>query len=114
MQAVCISNGLDLTRGPFLFALTMTREINAEAGDRLDLKDTAAHETPDALALLEAAYAERLAQIGGRATMLEPVVQIATEHGYTGSVAEAAGLLRAAGYRVIAGHDGRLVVWRAA
>jgi len=91
----------------------MARQINVNAEDRLDLQD-AASRAPDAcaLALLEAAYNERLAQIGGQAVILKSVVEIAAQHGFTGTVDEAAGILRAAGYRVKTGHDGRLVTWK--
>jgi len=115
MQAVCIPPTASISlAGRFFCANSeMAREINVNAEDRLDLQD-AADAAPDAcaLALLEAAYDERLGQIGGRALMLEPVVQIATTHGFTGTVDEASRLLQASGWRVEIGHDGQLVAWR--
>ena len=91
----------------------MGREINASAGDRLDLRDAARRVTDaSALALLEATFNERIGQIGGQAVVLDGVVEIAAGRGYKGSMEEAARLLSAAGYRVETGPSGRPVAWR--
>lgn len=89
----------------------MGREINVSAGDRLNLQD-AGCSAPDALCLLETAYNKRLAQVGGRAVVLDAVIEIARGQGYTGSLDEAIGVLRVAGYSVEAGPSGRPIAWR--
>jgi hypothetical protein len=91
----------------------MRREINASDGDRLDLRDAARRVTDASdLALLEATFNERIAQTGGRAVVVDGVVEIAAGRGYKGSVEEAARLLIAAGYRVDTGPSGWPVAWR--
>jgi hypothetical protein len=97
--------------GRFLCAeIEMSGKI--EAGDRPDLQHAGGNGL-DALAVLEAAFDERLNQIGGRAVILDSMVEIAARHGYQGSVDEAASILRATGrYIVMPGQLGRFVAFR--
>ena len=89
------------------------REINLEAGDRLNLRD-AADANRAAPAILTAAFESRLAQAGGETVMLDAVVEIARSHGYDGTVDQACSILRReGGFLVEAGPSGRLTVRRA-
>lgn len=93
----------------------MGREINVEAGNRLNLRDAAA--LSDAhFRILAAAYerCERLAQVGGSAIALDAVVEIAVEAGYRGTLDQAGDILRReGGFTVKPGPDGRPTVRRA-
>ena len=89
----------------------MGREIDVRAENRLRLQD-AGRVTPKTLTLLLDAFTERQRQVGGRALILDAVVEIARARGYRGTVNEAASLLQAAGCRVETGPSGRLTVWR--
>jgi ferritin-like metal-binding protein YciE len=76
------------------------REINVEAGNRLDLRDVAdANQT--ALAILKAAFEQRLAQAGGQVATLDTVVEIATGAGYKGTVDQAASILKVEGGLIV-------------
>jgi hypothetical protein len=59
----------------------MGREINLEAGNRLNLRDAVALSHSYFL-MLKSAFERRLSQVGGAAVMLDGVVEIATEAGY--------------------------------
>lgn len=92
----------------------MGREINVEAGNRLNLQDAVvlshAH-----YRILEAAFeqCERLAQPGGGAVLFDAVVEIANEAGYRGTVEQAVDILRReGGFIVEPGPSGRLTVRR--
>ena len=88
------------------------REINVEAGNRLDLRD-AADANQAALAILKAAFEQRLAQAGGQSATLASVVEIATGAGYKGTVDQAGSILKVeGGFIVEPGPDGRLIVRR--
>ena len=90
----------------------MGREINLEAGNRLNLRDAAAISHSHFI-LLKAAFEQRLSQIGGVAVMLDSVVEVATEAGYQGSVDQAASILKVeGGFIVEPGPSGRLTVRR--
>jgi hypothetical protein len=87
----------------------MGREINVGACDRLDLRDTA-DANQAALRMLETAFAERLAAVGVGGVTIDSVLEIARAHGYSGTVEEAARILRVAGFIIEAGPSGRTVV----
>jgi hypothetical protein len=97
--------------GRFLCAeIEMSGEF--EAGNRPDPQH-AGDESQAALAMLEAAFDERRHQIGGRAVILDSMVEIAARHGYQGTLEEAASVLRATGrYIVMPGQLGRFVAFR--
>jgi len=89
------------------------REINVDAGSRLDLQD-AADVNQSALAILTAAFERRSALVAGLAVTLDSVVEIAAKAGYRGTVDQAGDILRReGGFTVEPGPDGRLVVQRA-
>lgn len=89
------------------------REINVDAGSRLDLQD-AADASQRASATLTAAFERRSAQVGGQAVTLDSMVEIAAEAGYRGTVDQAGDILRREGGFIVGpGPDGRLVVRRA-
>ena len=93
----------------------MGREINVEAGNRLNLQDAATLSHAD-YRILEVAFwrCERLAQGGGSAVALDAVVEIAAEAGYRGTVDQAGDILRQEGGFIIeSGPSGRLTVRRA-
>ena len=91
----------------------MGREINLEAGNRLNLRDAVALSHSYFL-MLNAAFEQRLGQGGGVAVMLDSVVEIATEHGYKGTVDQAASILKVeGGFIVEPSRSGRLSVRRA-
>jgi hypothetical protein len=88
----------------------MRREINLEAGNRLNLRDAVALSHSYFL-MLKAAFEHRLGQVGGAAVMLDSVVEIAAEAGYQGTVDQAASILKVeGGFIVEPGPDGRLIV----
>lgn len=89
------------------------REINVDAGSRLDLQD-AADASQHASAILTAAFERRSALAGGQAATLDSMVEIAAEAGYRGTMDQAGDILRReGGFIVDPGPDGRLVVRRA-
>jgi hypothetical protein len=91
----------------------MGREINVGAEDRLELRD-AADVNQTALAILQAAFEERQGQEDGEAVMLDAVVEIAAEVGYSGSVDQAGNILKVGGRFVVKpSPSGRLTVRRA-
>ena len=59
----------------------MGREINLDAGNRLNLRDAVALSRSYFL-MLKAAFERRLSQVGRAAVTLDSVVEIATEAGY--------------------------------
>jgi len=92
----------------------MGREINVEAGNRLNLQDAAALGHAD-YRIPAAAFerCERLAQVGGSAILLDAVAEIAAEAGYRGTVDQAGGILRREGRFIVEpGPSGRLDVRR--
>ena len=90
----------------------MGREINLEAGNRLNLRDAVALSHSYFL-LLKAAFEQRLGQVGCAAVMLDSVVEIATEAGYKGTADQAARILKVeGGFIVEPGPSGRLTVRR--
>ena len=93
----------------------MGREINVEAGNRLNLQDAVALSHAD-FSILEAAFerCERLAQAGGSAVLFDAVVEIATEAGYRGTVGHGGSILHREGRFIVEpGPSGRLTVRRA-
>jgi hypothetical protein len=91
----------------------MGREINLEAGTRLNLRDAVALSHSYFL-LLKAAFEQRLGQVGGMAVMLDSVVEIATEAGHKGTVDRAASILKVeGGFIVEPGPNERLTIRRA-
>ncbi len=90
----------------------MGREINLEARNRLNLRDAVALSHSYFL-MLNAAFEQRLSQVGDAAVMLDSVVEIATVAGYQGSVDQAASILKVEGGFIIEpGPSGRLTVRR--
>jgi hypothetical protein len=90
----------------------MGREINLEAGNRLNLRDAVALSHSYFL-MLKAAFEQRLSQAGGMAVMLDSVVEIAAEAGYKGTMDQAASILKVeGGFIVEPGPSGRLTVRR--
>ena len=90
----------------------MGREINVEAGNRLNLRDAVALSHSYFL-MLKAAFEQRLGQAGGEAVMLDSVVEIATEAGYKALLDQAASILKVeGGFIVEPGPSGRLIVRR--
>jgi hypothetical protein len=90
----------------------MGREINLEAGNRLNLRDavTLSHSY---FLMLKAAFEQRLGQVGGMAVMLDSVVEIAAEAGYKGTMDQAASILKVeSGFIVAPGPSGRLTIRR--
>ena len=90
----------------------MGREINLEAGNRLNLRDAVALSHSYFL-MLKAAFEQRLGQVGGLAVMLDSVVEIAAGAGYKGTVDQAASILKLEGGFIIEqGPSGRLTIRR--
>jgi hypothetical protein len=90
----------------------MGREINLEAGNRLNLRDAVALSS-SYFRMLKAAFEQRLSQVGGAAVMLDAVVETAAEAGYRGTVDQAVGILKVeGGFIVEPGPSGRLIVRR--
>jgi hypothetical protein len=90
----------------------MGREINLEAGSRLNLRDAMALSHSYFL-MLKAAFEQRLSQVGGVAVMLDSVVETAAEAGYRGTVDQAVGILKVeGGFVVEPGPSRRLTVRR--
>ena len=88
----------------------MGREINLEAGNRLNLRDAVALSHSYFL-MLKAAFEQHLGQVGGVAVMLDSVVEIATEHGYKGTVDQTARIMQQeGGFLVEPGPSGRLTI----
>ena len=72
------------------------REINVDAGSRLNLRAAVALSHSYFL-MLKAAFEQRLSQVGGVAVMIDSVVEIATEAGYKGTLDQAASILKVEG-----------------
>ena len=90
----------------------MGREINLEASNRLNLRDAVALSHSYFL-MLNAAFEQRLSEVGGAAVMLDSVVEIATEAGYKGTADQAASILKVeGGFIVEPGPSGRLTIRR--
>ena len=90
----------------------MGREINLEAGNRLNLRDAVALSHSYFL-LLKAAFEQRLGQVGGMAVMLDSVVEIAAEVGHQGTMDQAVSILKVeGGFIVEPGPSGPLTVRR--
>ena len=90
----------------------MGREINLDAGNRLNLRDAVALSHSYFL-MLKAAFEQRLNQVGGAAVMLDSVVEIAADVGYKGTVDQAASILKLEGGFIIEpGPSERLTVRR--
>jgi hypothetical protein len=88
----------------------MGREINLEAGNRLNLRDAVALSHSHFL-MLKAAFEQRLGQVGGMAVMLDSMVEIATEASYKGTADQAASILNVeVGFIVAPDLNGRLSV----
>jgi len=90
----------------------MGREINLEAGNRLNLRDAVAL-SHAGYRILEAAFERsgRLGQAGGSAVGLDVLVEIAAEAGYRGTADQAGDILhREGGFIVEPGPSGRLTV----
>jgi hypothetical protein len=89
----------------------MGRQISAEAGNRLDLHDSAVHDA--SLLILLGAFEQCRAEVGGEAVMLGRLVEIAAEAGYQGTVEQAASILKVeGGFIVEPGPSGRMIVRR--
>jgi hypothetical protein len=87
-------------------------EINASAEDRLSLQDAAAL-CNTYRATLEAAYAQRLNEVGGAAVLLDAMVEIAKTHGYHSDVDQAVSILQVGGqFTVKSTPAGRITVWQ--
>jgi len=90
----------------------MGREINLEAGNRLNLRDAPALSRSYFL-MLKAAFERRLSQVGRAVVMLDSVVEIAAEAGYKGTVDQAASILKVeGGFLVEPGPSARMTVRR--
>lgn len=88
----------------------MGREINLEAGNRLNLRDALAL-SRSCFLMLKAAFEQRLSQVGDAAVMLDSVVEIAIEAGYRGTLEQAANILKLeGGFIVEPGPSGRLTI----
>ena len=65
------------------------------------------------LQLLETAFGERLAALGGRAVVLESLVKAIRESGYQGTEQQAATTLLGSGrFSIGEGPSGRLIAWK--
>jgi len=65
------------------------------------------------LQLLETAFGERLAALGGRAVVLESLVKAIRESGYRGTEEQAAETLLGSGrFSIGEGPSGRLIAWK--
>ena len=90
----------------------MGREINVEAGSRLNLRDAIALSHSYFL-ILKAAFETRLAEASGEAVMLDSVVRIATDAGYQGTLEMASSILKVeGGFIVEPSPSGQLMVRR--
>ena len=78
------------------------------------IKVTGCPEVSNDLRLLEEAFGERLAAIGGRAVVLESLVKVIRESGYQGTEQQAASALIGSGRFSVARNPetGHLIVWR--
>ena len=78
------------------------------------IKVTGCPEVSNDLRLLEQAFGERLAAIGGRAVVLESLVKVIRESGYQGTEQQAASALIGSGRFSVARNPetGHLIVWR--
>ena len=89
----------------------MGREINLEAGNRLNLRDAVALSHSYFL-MLKAAFEQRLGQIGGVAVTIDSVVTIAAEAGYKGTADQAASILKVEGGFIVAPGPSGLTIRR--
>ncbi len=78
------------------------------------IKVTGCPEVSNDLRLLEQAFGERLAALGGRAVVLESLVKVIRESGYQGTEQQAASALIGSGRFSVARNPetGHLIVWR--
>jgi len=91
----------------------MGREINLEAGNRLNLRDAVALSHSYFLMLKAAFEQQHVGQVGGVAVMLDAVVEIAAEAGYKGTLEMASSILKVeGGFIVEPGPSGRLTIRR--
>jgi hypothetical protein len=90
----------------------MGREINLDAGNRLNLRDAVALSHSYFL-MLKAAFEQRSNEVGSAAVAIDSVVEIAAKAGYQGTVDQAASILKVeSGFVVEQGPSGRLTVRR--
>jgi len=94
-------------------------EGNFGASDQINLQDSggllviANCNNCNDLQLLETAFGERLAALGGRAVVLESLVKAIRESGYQGTEQQAATTLLGSGrFSIGEGPSGRLIAWK--
>ncbi len=94
-------------------------EGNFGARDQINLQDSggllviANCNNCNDLQLLETAFGERLAALGGRAVVLESLVKAIRESGYQGTEQQAATTLLGSGrFSIGEGPSGRLIAWK--
>ena len=94
-------------------------EGNFGARDQINLQDSggllviANCNNCNDLQLLEKAFGERLAALGGRAVVLESLVKAIRESGYQGTEQQAATTLLGSGrFSIGEGPSGRLIAWK--
>ncbi len=94
-------------------------EGNFGARDQINLQDSggllviANCNNCNDLQLLETAFGERLAALGGRAIVLESLVKAIRESGYQGTEEQAATTLLGSGrFSIGEGPSGRLIAWK--
>ncbi len=94
-------------------------EGNFGARDQINLQDSgvlqvsADSNNSNDLQLLEEAFGERLAALGGRAIVLESLVKAIRESGYQGTELQAATTLLGSGrFSIGEGPSGRLIAWK--
>src|SRR5271157_2591217 len=94
-------------------------EGNFGARDQINLQDSgglrviANCNNCNDLQLLETAFGERLAAIGGRAVVIESLVKAIRESGYQGTELQAAETLLGSGrFSIGEGPSGRLIAWK--
>src|SRR5208282_284008 len=94
-------------------------EGNYGARDQINLQDSggllvsANSNNCNDLQLLETAFGERLAALGGRAVVLESLVKAIRESGYQATAKQAATTLLASGrFSIGEGPSGRLIAWK--
>ena len=91
-------------------------EGNFGARDQINLQDSGGLlviANCNDLQLLETAFGERLAALGGRAVVLESLVKAIRESGYQGTEQQAATTLLGSGrFSIGEGPSGRLIAWK--
>ncbi len=94
-------------------------EGNFGARDQINLQDSggllviANCNNCNDLQLLETAFGERLAALGGRAVVLESLLKAIRESGYQGTELQAATTLLGSGrFSIGEGPSGRLIAWK--